>query len=247
MHYNTPPFALLSRQVSLLEAEARRSDLFKSHRELNKLACGQDSRPGNDHRIRITFDQLQRFMEEQVRTRLKQVSQVSVQVALLKGDLTKLKSRLEKREEDVLDANAEGNATSQVNYLKKRLEHEEVKTRVENNGRLLASLRNKLDGNRRRLNRLEEDQQHKTTRLEELKGQAAMLEEELARISSSNSRITSHVNQQDATTRRRLQALKNSSKEQTITVEEYLKLNSQVQMLEKEVKRWSKKADTLRC
>lgn len=55
-----------------------------------------------------------RFMEEQVRTRLKQVSQVSVQVALLKGDLARLKSRLEKREEDFLDANAEGNATSQV-------------------------------------------------------------------------------------------------------------------------------------
>lgn len=32
-----------------------------------------------------------------------------------------------------------------------------------------------------------------------------------------------------------------------ITVEEYLQLNSQVQVLEKEVKRWSKKADTLRC
>ncbi|ROT70557.1 hypothetical protein C7M84_011164 [Penaeus vannamei] len=234
-------------QVAFLEAEARRSDLYKSLRELNKLACGQDSSAGSGHRIRITFDSLQRFMEEQVRTRLKQVSQVSVQVALLKGDLTKLKSRLEKREEDFLDANAEGNATSQVNYLKKHLEHEEVKTRVEDNGKVLASLRQKLDSNRRKLNRLEEEQQHKGTRLEELKSQAVMLEEDLTRLSSSNSRITSHVNQQNATTRRRLQALKDNSKKPMITVEEYLKLNSKVQMLEKEVKRWSKKADTLRC
>ncbi|XP_047488659.1 uncharacterized protein LOC125038985 [Penaeus chinensis] len=136
---------------------------------------------------------------------------------------------------------------NKVNYLKKRLEHEEVKTRVEDNGKILASLRHKLDSNRRKLNRLEDEQQHKGTRLEELKSQAVMLEEELTRLSSSNSRITSHVNQQNAMTRRRLQALKDNSKEPMITVEEYLKLNTQVQVLEKEVKRWSKKADTLRC
>lgn len=32
----------------------------------------------------------------------------------------------------------------QVNYLKKRLEHEEVKTRVEHNGKILNALRQKL-------------------------------------------------------------------------------------------------------
>lgn len=68
------------------------------------------------------------------------------------------------------------------------------------------------DSNRRKLNRLEEEQQHKGTRLEELKSQAVMLEEDLTRLSSSNSRITSHVNQQNATTRKRLQALKDNSK-----------------------------------
>ncbi|MPC53581.1 hypothetical protein E2C01_047476 [Portunus trituberculatus] len=77
-------------QVSVLEAEACHKDLQKAQEGLTRLMPGTR---------RLSFDQIYKFMEEQLRVWLKQASQVWVQVSLLRGDLSKARVKRERRRE----------------------------------------------------------------------------------------------------------------------------------------------------
>lgn len=48
-----------------------------------------------------------------------------------------------------------------------------------------------------------------------MKSQGALLEEEVGRLSASSSRISSHVNRQDASTRLKVKALKDNDDDTT--------------------------------
>ncbi|KAG7174575.1 hypothetical protein Hamer_G016481 [Homarus americanus] len=230
-------------QVAVLEAEARKGELERAQQELFRLASGYDHDSHTTPRTRLTFTQLLRFMEDQVRGDLKQTSQVWVEVALLRAHLAKLKSRLEQGHEGP-DADPDTQPTSQVNFLKKQLEHEDVKTRVDHNSRTLTHLLRQLEKERRRANRLAEENQAKTTMVGELKDQEALLQEEVRRLSQSSTRIDAHVRLHDLRTDKRLAAVR-ATQDPVMTVEEYLCLNADVHKLQKEVASWRNKADAL--
>ncbi|KAK7068338.1 hypothetical protein SK128_006818 [Halocaridina rubra] len=187
---------------------------MKAQQELIKLATGYDCGTLDAYSVRMTFHQLQGFMEEHMRKGLKQVSQVWVQVTVLKSELAKLKPNLDGKN-GILDFDLEAAAESQVTYLKKQLEHEEVKTRLEDNSRNVGQLRMKLETQRRRANKLEDENKKARTYLEELKSQALVLDGELNKLSDTSTRINNHLDQQDYRIRKRIEAM-NKEKRQKI-------------------------------
>ncbi|XP_069185730.1 centriole and centriolar satellite protein ofd1-like [Procambarus clarkii] len=230
-------------QVVVLEAEARQAELLKAQQELSRLAGGGENDTYTTPRCRLTFQHLHGLMEEQVRGGLRQASRVWVQVALLRGQLAKLRRRLEQGR-DAPDADPGTQPTSQVNFLKKQLEHEDAKTRVARNNLVLSQLLRQLEAERRRATRLQEDNQAATTRLEELKSRSTMLQEELERLSHNSCRINAHLRKLDSRTEKKLKAVR-VTQEPVMTVEEYLRLNLHVDELQKKVAAWRIKAEAL--
>ncbi|XP_071527517.1 uncharacterized protein [Panulirus ornatus] len=188
-------------QVSSLEAEARVKELQKAQQELMRLVEGYSA--AGSPRTRLTFTQLNRFMEEQIRGRLRQVSHVWVQVALIRTQLSKLRSRMDKGREGQ-DGDPDGQRTSQVNFLKRQLEHQDAKTRVEHNSGTLTELLHLIEKERGQAKYLQEENRMETRRLEELVNQADLLQGEVLRFSHITSRINENLCLKDARTHRQL-------------------------------------------
>ncbi|XP_064101003.1 uncharacterized protein LOC135211666 [Macrobrachium nipponense] len=183
-------------------------------------------------------------MEDQVRKGLKQVSQVWVQVSVKKAELGKLRSKAEGIDSGDADVSADITNASQVTYLKKRLDHEEIKTRLENNSKVLGDLREKLERERRTSLRLDDENKRVKTYLGELKCLATFLRAEIRKQETASARIQRHLQQEDSRTVRKMKTLQ-KGKEQVMTVEQYLKLSAEVDRLNHEVQRWKKKNQTM--
>ncbi|XP_063848739.1 uncharacterized protein LOC135093401 [Scylla paramamosain] len=216
-------------QVSVLEAEACQKDLQKAQEGVAQLMAGTR---------RLTFDQIHKFMEEQLRVWLKQASQVWVQVSLLRGDLSKARVKRERRRGG---HDPTGHPVSQINFLKQQLEHSEVKARVESNRGVLSDLLQQLERDRRRVMNLEEENQRRAARLEELRRAVKEAEREVGRLSLTSGRIEARVQRVNTSTKSKLLTLKSSPLQPT-QVEEYLQLSDNVRKLRKEVAWWKRRA-----
>ncbi|XP_066942795.1 uncharacterized protein [Macrobrachium rosenbergii] len=217
---------------------------MKAQMELQKMATGYEDISPDNFNVRITFQQLLGFMEDQVRKGLKQVSQVWVQVSVKKTELGKLRTKAEGIDSGDADVSADITNASQVTYLKKRLDHEEIKTRLENNSKVLGDLRGKLERERRTALRLDDENKRVKTYLGELKSLTAFLKAEIRKQETASARIQKHLQQEDSRTVRKMKTLQ-KGKEQVMTVEQYLKLSAEVDRLNHEVQRWRKKNQTL--
>lgn len=181
-------------------------------------------------------------MEEQIRGRLRQVSHVWVQVALIRTQLSKLRSRLDKGREGE-DGDPDGQRTSQVNFLKRQLEHQDAKTRVEHNSGTLTELLHLIEKERGQAKYLQEENRMETRRLEELVNQADLLQGEVLRFSHITSRINENLCLKDARTHRQL-VMTYSTPHLEMTVEEYLSLCSHVCKLQKKLMAWRHRVRT---
>ncbi|XP_045127001.1 uncharacterized protein LOC123513695 isoform X2 [Portunus trituberculatus] len=216
-------------QVSVLEAEACHKDLQKAQEGLTRLMPGTR---------RLSFDQIYKFMEEQLRVWLKQASQVWVQVSLLRGDLSKARVKRERRRGG---HDPTGQPVSQINFLKQQLEHSEVKARVESNRGILSGLLQQLEKDSRRAMILEEENQRCGARLEELRCAMRETEREVDRLSLISGRIEMRVQRVNTSTKSKLLTLKSSPLQPT-EVDEYLQLNGDIHKLRKEVAWWKRRA-----
>lgn len=215
-------------QVSVMEAEACQKDLQKAQEGLARLAV--DCR-------RLSFDQLYRFMEDQLRGWLKQASQVWVQVALLRADLSKARAKRERRRGGHDPA---GQPVSQINFLRQQLEHSEVKTKVDDNRKVLSDLLRQLERERRKAVSLEEENQRRVRRLEELRREVREAEQEVTRLRLTSTRVSERVEKISASTCTKLTALK-SLPQQPTQVTDYLHLSDDVRRLRKQVAMWSRR------
>ncbi|KAK8391801.1 hypothetical protein O3P69_017441 [Scylla paramamosain] len=206
-----------------------RKDLQKAQEGVAQLMAGTR---------RLTFDQIHKFMEEQLRVWLKQASQVWVQVSLLRGDLSKARVKRERRRGG---HDPTGHPVSQINFLKQQLEHSEVKARVESNRGVLSDLLQQLERDRRRVMNLEEENQRRAARLEELRRAVKEAEREVGRLSLTSGRIEARVQRVNTSTKSKLLTLKSSPLQPT-QVEEYLQLSDNVRKLRKEVAWWKRRA-----
>ncbi|XP_068233408.1 uncharacterized protein [Palaemon carinicauda] len=234
------------KQVATLQAEAQRAYILKAEMELRKMATGHEDISPDHFNVRITFQQLLGFMEDQIRKGLKQVSQVWVQVSVNKAEMAKLRSKTEGIDSGDADISAVITNASQVTYLKKHLDHEEIKTRLENNSKVLGELRTKLERERRAALRLDDENKRVKKYLEDLKRVAAFLKADIRKQETASARIQKHLQHDDSKTVRKIKTLR-KGKEQVMTVEQYLKLNAEVDRLDHEVQRWRKKSQCLTC